>query len=161
VAVSAPFCNVTVFAPPPGPLSPHGFRLLSPNATLQDVISAFNNNFSPQAQQDEFNRQLRHDLEGPTNVAPKKGSAAQKPSQRQIPKKVDDKIGKIRFRQIAIVRKKIRVENPDDHDQYVIDNRVVSMVMRDKSGALWTFEDKQAAKGISAGNEESTGGEGG
>jgi hypothetical protein len=171
VAVTAPFCNVTVLPPAGQPFSPGGFRMLSSTASLQDVISAFNNNFSPQRQQDEFNRQLRHDIEGPesgqsrvqtSQIRGQQGQQRQQQSsQKQIPKAVNDGIGKIRFTQMSIVRQKIKVENPKDKDQWVIDDRVKALVMKDaKTGAMWTWQDKSAGKGVRAGTEETTQGEG-
>jgi hypothetical protein len=121
------------------------------------VISAFNNNFSPQAQQDEFNRQLDHDINGGSRAT----NTRMKPSQQQVPKSGRKEVGKLRFEQVAIVRQKIKVENPKDKQQWVIDDRVKSLVMLDKkTGALWVWQDKSAGKGVQAGTEETTKGEG-
>jgi hypothetical protein len=166
VAVSAPFCNVTVLPPAGQPFSPSGFRTLSPTASLQDVISAFNNNFSSQTQQDEFNRQLRHDIEGDESGQSRSQTRQsrvqqQQQSQRQVPKAIKDQLSKLRFTQMSIVRQKIKVENPKDKDQWVIDDRVKALVMKDaKTGAMWTWQDKSAGKGVRAGTEETTQGEG-
>lgn len=150
MAAPAPFCNVTVFTPEPNPSGPKGFRVIPPGATLQQVIDIVNQNFSPQAQAAEFDRQVARDLRLPLptgfRVVPSKG---------QIPKAIDDKIKIIHFTQKAIVRRKFRVTNPEDQSQYVIDDRVVSMVMTDKSGATWTWQDKNVGQnGEPVGNEE-------
>jgi hypothetical protein len=136
VVAFAPFCNVTVFTPSPSATSPTGFRTLSSTATLQDVINAFNDNFSSNKQTTEATRQL-------TN------------NESQIRTTVRQEIGKLRFTQMSIVRKKIKVENPKDKEQWVIDNRVLALVMKDReTGALWTWQDNSAGKGVSAGNEQ-------
>jgi hypothetical protein len=138
----APFCNVTVFTPPPGSTSPTGFRTLSPTASLQDVIGAFNNNFSPQRQQTEFDRMLQDDLNKPSSSS-RIRSAARKET------------GQLRFTQASIVRQKIKVENPQDKEQWVIDDRVKALVMKDRrTGATWVWVDKNAGKGVQAGSEE-------
>lgn len=151
MAVAAPFCNVTIFTPSPGPTSPNGFRMLSPNATLPQVIDAFNNNFSPSAQDREFERQLGMDIARGTGS--RTGGFTAKPS--QVGKAAQKEISKLKFLEKSIVRKKMKVTNPENKAQYIIDDRVVAMVMRDeRTGALWIFEDKKAAKGVSAGSEE-------
>lgn len=137
--------------------------MLSANASLQDVIGAFNNNFSPQAQQDEFNRQLAHDIGdgGGFNTRPSKtDKTPPKPSQKQIPKATKKEIAKLRFTQYSIVRQKIKVENPKDKEQWVIDDRVKALVMKDRlTGATWTWQDASAGKGVQAGTEETNYGE--
>jgi len=140
VAATAPFCNVTVVQPPPGPTSPRGFRTLSHNASLQDVINIFNYNFSPQMMVDNFLRNLRADL---NNV------------QGNIRTAVRQEIGQVHMVQTAIVRQKIKVVNPQDPEQWVIDDRIKAMTMTDnKTGANWIWQDANAGAGVQAGTEE-------
>jgi hypothetical protein len=146
--------------------SPTGFRFLSANATLADVISAFNNNFSEQVQADEFDRQLKARLSPlPQPQVRFKASSPSKQSPKKKPTDLEDfvkrQIGRLRFTQVSIVRKKIKVENPRDGNQWVVDDRVKALVMRDnRTGAQWTWQDSNAGRGISAGNEETINGEG-
>ena len=149
MAATAPVCNVTVTVPAANPTVPKGFRILPPNATLADVIAAFNHNFSPQTQFEEFNRQLANDLTPTT-------SFKIAPSKSQIPKMIDDKIKRINFIEKAIVRKKIKVENPKDKEQWIIDDRVISLVMLDRSGATWVWKDNKSAGATGEGNPEGT-----
>ena len=150
MAATAPVCNVTVTSPAADPTAPKGFRILPPNATLQDVISAFNYNFSPQVQDAEFNRRLAQDLGMPTT------SFRIAPSRNQIPKAMDDRIKRINFVEKAIVRKKIKVENPKDKEQWIIDDRVVSLVMLDKTGATWVWKDTKTGDANGQGNPDTT-----
>jgi hypothetical protein len=133
--------------------------MIPANATLADVIRIVNENFSPKKQAAEFARQLSDDLAGggfntrPTSFKTQGGQKG------QIPKDTNDRLGQLLFMQKSIVRKKIKVSNPSDKDQYVIDDRVVSMVMTDrKTGATWVWQDKGAGQGGEApgGSEETT-----
>ena len=145
MAASAPFCNVTVFAPPPGPQSPVGLRPIPPNATLADVIRITNENLSPTRQQQEFDRNLRNDILRP--------SSGVKPSQVRVA--ASKEVGRLRFTQMSIVRQKIKVENPKDKEQWVIDDRVKALTMHDqKTGANWVWQDANAGRGVQAGSEE-------
>jgi hypothetical protein len=120
--------------------------MLPPNATLQDVIAAHNNNFSGRTQDAEASRQLAKDLKKPAS---------------QIRAAAKKETGQLRFTQMSIVRQKIKVENPQDKEQWVIDDRVKALVMKDqRTGALWTWQDKSAGKGVQAGTEETEMGEG-
>lgn len=155
MAVTAPFCNVTVFTPAPAPVTPHGYKLIPARATLEQVINILNQNFSPTTQVQVFNQLIVNDITGRTGAPGKPGQAG-KAGQRGQPGKMPDpsvlrrmirqEIGKVDFKQAAIVRKKVKVTNPEDKEQYVIDDRVVSLVFRDSSGARWTFRDPEAEK---------------
>jgi hypothetical protein len=137
VAATAPFCNVTVFAPPPGPSSPKGFRQLGPNSSMADVINTVNNNSSAQ---DLFNKLLQKFMD-------------------EMNTRIKNEMKKLRFVQTSIVRQKIKVENPQDRSQWVIDDRVKAMVMTDsRTGATWVWQDANAGRGVQAGTEETISG---
>jgi len=146
----APVCNVTVYAPPADPTSPGGFRTIQPRATLEQVIQIVNDNFSPRVQAAEFDRQLARDIN--QGQGTKKGGL---PRPSQVQRAAQREVAKLSFKQRSIVRKKMKVTNPKNKRMWVIDDRVVALIMRDaRTGAEWVFEDKQAAKGESAGSEE-------
>lgn len=155
MAVTAPVCNTTVFAPDPGPHSPGGFRMIPANATLEQAIRIINDNFSAKKQTDEFNRQLAKDLAKPSPS--KTGGLPQTTGFSTIRRAAQKEVSMLKFHEVAIVRKKIKVYNPEDKQQYVIDDRVKALVMTDdRTGATWTYADAEAGKGVSAGNEQTT-----
>lgn len=146
----APYCNTTVVTPFARPTSPVGFRTIPSRTTLEDLIKILNDNFSEKKQQEEFDRRLNNDIKKPSGdkLKSKPGSQSRDAAR--------DEISKLDFRETAIVRKKIKVFNPQDEDMWIIDDRIVSLVMKDKrTGAQWVFSDPQAAAGVAAGNEES------
>lgn len=164
MAVTAPVCNTTVFSPAPQPVTPHGYKLVPSNATLEQVINIVNQNFSPTTQVQVFQQLVFNDISGQTGMPGRPGQAGARGSagargqagQRGQPGKpvdpsvirqmVRQEIGKVNMQQFAIVRKKVKVTNPEDKEQYVMDDRVVSLVMRDATGARWTFKDPDAEK---------------
>lgn len=153
MVATAPFCNVTISTPAPNPVAPIGFRLIPAGTPLDQAIRIINDNFSPRTQQREFERMLRDDINRPAGAK----TTGFKTNPSQVRRAAQDEISKLRFAETAIVRKKMKVSNPKDKDQWIIDDRVVNLVMTDRrTKATWIFTDKSAAKGVAAGNEEAT-----
>jgi len=155
VAVTAPVCNTTVFTPAPQPVTPHGYKLVPAKATLEQVINIINQNFSPTTQVQVFQQLVFNDINGATGRTGATGARGQAGSRGQPGKPVDPSaineairraLGKVNFKQVSVKRVKMKVTNPEDKEQYVIDDRVVTLTMRDASGATWTFSDPEAEK---------------
>lgn len=135
---TAPVCNVTVTAPAPDPGAPKGFRLLSPTATMQDVINAVNSN--TKAMQQAFNDMLATAMD---NGLFPKTTYQIKPGQKgALGDEMDRRMGKLAFIEKDIKREKIRVENPEDSEDFIVDDRVKRLIMTDtRTGAQWVFAD--------------------
>lgn len=152
MAATAPVCNTTVFTPAPQPVTPHGYKLIPAKATLEQAINIINQNFSPTTQVQVFQQLVFNDINGQTGRTGATGArgATGQPGKPVDPsaigKAIREALGKVNFKQVSVKRAKVKVTNPEDKEQYVMDDRVVSLVLRDASGATWTFSDPEAEK---------------
>jgi hypothetical protein len=150
VAATAPVCNVTVTSPAADPTAPKGFRILPPNATLQDVISAFNYNFSPQVQDAEFNRRLAQ------ISACRQRAFALHRAENQIPKAMDDRIKRINFVEKASCARRSRWRTRRTRSSGSSMTGSCRWSCSTRSGATWVWKDTKTGDANGQGNPDAT-----